>query len=432
MTNYVLVPGQTVTVEVVENEVVVQVQTVSNTPSVEIALPVDQGVPGAQGVQGSQGLQGVQGSGGTQGTAGVLGSLGIQGPAGAQGITGSGAQGASGSQGAQGLQGTQGIQGITGSQGAQGIQGIQGTQGSQGAQGSQGSQGTQGTQGTQGNQGLTGVGAQGIQGNSGVSGYSSGILGIWRVSNNAPPPTAGSHDLIYSNFVAQTSSTTLYFDHIELGGLDVETFLGLIQPNDTILVQDSNVSQNYQKFTVNSAVTQVAGNYISIPVTFVSSSGSGTTGFANNHQILLYVSSIGPTGAQGTQGIQGITGIQGTQGLLGIQGFTGAGTQGIQGTTGSGGGGGSFTLLETEVNLSSSPRRNGNFDVVGAGMTIGKPVMMYQAVGPYTGKGTLADEAEMDQVLVAASVTSATNIKAYWTSNYDVRGNIKFNYIIGA
>lgn len=128
------------------------------------------------------------------------------------------------------------------------------------------------------------------------------------------------------------------------------------------------------------------------------------------------ITSSGPTGFTGSQGV----GFTGSQGVLGYTGSAGSGS------------GGSFTLTTVEVNIGSNPRRSGAFGITGTGLTPGKPVFIQQAVGPYTGKGTLEDEAEMDQVNVTALVEDATNIIAYWTSTYDVRGNLKFNYIIGA
>lgn len=101
---------------------------------------------------------------------------------------------------------------------------------------------------------------------------------------------------------------------------------------------------------------------------------------------------------------------------------------GILSATGSGGG---LTLDEVEVNLGSA-KHGGKFTISGSGMTAGKPVLISQASGPYTGKGTRADEAEMDQVSVTAKVTDATTITAYWTSARRVRGNFKFNYQVSA
>lgn len=89
-------------------------------------------------------------------------------------------------------------------------------------------------------------------------------------------------------------------------------------------------------------------------------------------------------------------------------------------------------FLSHEANLGSSAKRSGKFTISGSGLTIGKPVMIQQAVGPYTGKGTRADEAEMDQVSATASVTAADTITAYWSSPRRVKGNIKFNYQVGA
>lgn len=67
----------------------------------------------------------------------------------------------------------------------------------------------------------------------------------------------------------------------------------------------------------------------------------------------------------------------------------------------------------------------------GSGLTVGKPVSLTQAVGPYTGKGDRADEAEMDRVTASGAVTSTTQITVYWQSQFPVSGNFKFNYFIG-
>lgn len=90
------------------------------------------------------------------------------------------------------------------------------------------------------------------------------------------------------------------------------------------------------------------------------------------------------------------------------------------------------TLTTVEIDLGVTPAYSGKFTIAGTGLTTGKPVSIQQAIGPYTNKGTLADEAEMDQLQLAAGVTSATVIDVYWTSVYKVAGNFKFNYQVGA
>jgi hypothetical protein len=89
-------------------------------------------------------------------------------------------------------------------------------------------------------------------------------------------------------------------------------------------------------------------------------------------------------------------------------------------------------LTTVEINLGSTARRSGNFQISGlSGLTANKPVFIKQAVGPYTGKGTRFDEAEMDSLNVRAKVLNTTTIQCYWSSQYQVRGNFKFDYLIG-
>lgn len=90
------------------------------------------------------------------------------------------------------------------------------------------------------------------------------------------------------------------------------------------------------------------------------------------------------------------------------------------------------TLTTVEKDLGSVPHRSGTFTITGAGLVAGKPVLIQQAVGPYTGKGTRADEAEMDRLSLSASVVDATTIRAYWTSQHQVRGNFRVNYLVSS
>jgi hypothetical protein len=85
-----------------------------------------------------------------------------------------------------------------------------------------------------------------------------------------------------------------------------------------------------------------------------------------------------------------------------------------------------------EANLGTKPLRAGHFSITGlSGLTTGKPVLVQKAVGPYTGKGTRQDEAEMDQVSAQGIVISATQIDIYWQSHTFVQAKIKFDYAVG-
>lgn len=90
-----------------------------------------------------------------------------------------------------------------------------------------------------------------------------------------------------------------------------------------------------------------------------------------------------------------------------------------------------FTTLE--VDLGNIPHYSGSFDINVSGATVGSPVIISQAVGPYTGKGTREDEAEMGLINASGFVLDSSTIRVYWScGRYNiVRDKIKFNYKTG-
>lgn len=80
------------------------------------------------------------------------------------------------------------------------------------------------------------------------------------------------------------------------------------------------------------------------------------------------------------------------------------------------------------------PQSAGTFDVTGlSGLTAGKPVYVFQRVGPYSyaGSSTREDEAEMGIVSAVGYVVNATTIRVYWTSSSIMSGRVKFAYVVG-
>lgn len=122
-----------------------------------------------------------------------------------------------------------------------------------------------------------------------------------------------------------------------------------------------------------------------------------------------------------------------TQGFIkySANGVANGGADGTNGTNGTNGTG-TVTFSQIEVSVSTVRRRHGVFTIAGVGMTIGKPVLIQQARAAYTGKGTLEDESDMDTLTVIGTVVSAILIRCSWQSRTFVRGNFKFNYVIGA
>jgi hypothetical protein len=139
--------------------------------------------------------------------------------------------------------------------------------------------------------------------------------------------------LLWNN-ATQISATQININHINSDGVDVDIFLGLIKTNDVIIIQDKNLSDNFQKFTVSATPTMLT-NYITVPVTLTSSGGTGTTNFANASAIIVAIISTGIVGPTGPAGATGPTGATGATGPVGLTGATGpAGATGPTGPTG--------------------------------------------------------------------------------------------------
>ena len=75
---------------------------------------------------------------------------------------------------------------------------------------------------------------------------------------------------------------------------------------------------------------------------------------------------------------------------------------------------GSLTATTVEVNLGSSAITRGKFTITDAGIGATNKILCWQAPGPYTGKGTLADEAEMQPVSVIAVTPAAGSAVVMW------------------
>jgi hypothetical protein len=292
------------------------------------------GPTGPQGVTGDTGPTGPQGVTGNTGSTGPTGSTGSTGPAGATGVTGvTGPIGATGVTGPQGVTGDVGPTGVTGAVGATGSTGPVGVTGDTGATGATGSTGPIGVTGATGPTGVTGA-----TGPTGADGGSSNYYD-YQADTSTTTGDPGNGHIIWNN-ATQVSATQINISHINQDGADIDIFLALLKTNDIIVLQDKSLSGNYQKWTVSATPTAQV-NYWEVPVTLITSAGTGTTNFANNHQLILAITAAGvvgptgPTGATGATGPQGVTGDTGPTGATGSTGPIGAtGATGPQGVTG--------------------------------------------------------------------------------------------------
>jgi hypothetical protein len=91
----------------------------------------------------------------------------------------------------------------------------------------------------------------------------------------------------------------------------------------------------------------------------------------------------------------------------------------------------SVSATTVEVDLGASLKFAGRFTITDAGIGPTSKILCWQAPGPYTGKGTRADEAQMQPVSVIAVEPGTGSAVVYWqtppmvsTSNVLTRGNL--------
>lgn len=76
-----------------------------------------------------------------------------------------------------------------------------------------------------------------------------------------------------------------------------------------------------------------------------------------------------------------------------------------------GGGGGTATIAEVDLGTAAT---GGTFAIADGAITSTSKVLIWQAPGPYTGKGSLADVAELEQVQIIAAVPGTGVVVVKW------------------
>jgi hypothetical protein len=132
---------------------------------------------------------------------------------------------------------------------------------------------------------------------------SAGSLWQYKAKTTATSGYPGDGYMLWDN-ATQISAANLILSHLTTDDLDIDVILSQLASGQTIIVQDWNDSANYQKWKINGAPTNTNGgtatSYWTVPVTFLSSAGTGTTGFANNHQLFVAVPGGGGGGSTTT------------------------------------------------------------------------------------------------------------------------------------
>jgi hypothetical protein len=157
-------------------------------------------------------------------------------------------------------------------------------------------------------------------------------------STGASDPGAGKYR--YSS-MPQNSAETLYMDWLTTDGFDVVALFTTMKFGDTFIIQDKDLSLNYQKWKLLGPA-QIMPDWFQVPVQFI----EGDAEFSNNQLVSFVVTfegqqgEVGPQGEQGPAGPQGIQGEPGDDGAPGPKGDKGdkgdIGNTGAQGNPGVG------------------------------------------------------------------------------------------------
>lgn len=394
------------------------------------------GPPGVDGEPGEDGPPGVPGARGQDGTSGTNGAPGAAGPPGFMGEDG--ADGDSGPPGPPGPSGTAGAPGSTGAPGPPGNDGPEGDEGPSGPPGSPGSIGPTGAIGPQGP-----IGWPGDEGEPGQDGFTApaplvsggafaervpadpaalaaaGMLGLCNGVSLLTPAASGVV-FVSMVFTRDNSSGIGTSQALRLrygtgtGPANAAADTGTLFGNPLAALETSTTEESLAMVGV---ITGLAiGTPIWVDIHAQPNVGTLTitnvtiTAFEHVGTPASLIGPVGPTGptgpAGGPQGPPGFNGEDADEPLMipGPKGDTGA--------AGGGGGGGSATTVE--VNLAATATWRGSFTITDAAITGTSKVLCWQAPGPYTGKGTRADEAELQPVKVTAVTPAAGSATVYW------------------
>ena len=105
-------------------------------------------------------------------------------------------------------------------------------------------------------------------------------------TSNAPPVASGN---VEYNHPDQSLATIVYISHITRDNIDIEIFFQNVSTLNLLYLQDQNNSNNYIKYDITGNATIITNSYISIPVSAIESSGTGSSSFGTSHNILLSI-----------------------------------------------------------------------------------------------------------------------------------------------
>lgn len=122
-----------------------------------------------------------------------------------------------------------------------------------------------------------------------ATGMSSRQFWQYRAKTGATSGYPGNGFILWNN-ATQTSATALLFSHLTDDNIDIDRILSFLTASTKIILQDADASSNFQEWLVTGSLTNTnpgtPTSYWTAPVSLITSGGTGTSGFPNNHQLV--------------------------------------------------------------------------------------------------------------------------------------------------
>jgi hypothetical protein len=105
-------------------------------------------------------------------------------------------------------------------------------------------------------------------------------------TNSAVDTTPIAGEVIINN-ASNPLATFVYISHITRDNIDVEVFWQFVNQLTDLYIQDQNDSGNYVRYNITGVPNPITGNKIEIPVSYLTSDGTGDTAFGAGHNIMV-------------------------------------------------------------------------------------------------------------------------------------------------
>lgn len=105
-------------------------------------------------------------------------------------------------------------------------------------------------------------------------------------TNSAVNTTPIAGEVIINN-ASNPLATIVYISHLTRDNIDVEVFWQFVNQLTDLYIQDQNTSDNFVRYNITGVPTPFTGDKLQVPVSYLTSGGTGNTAFAPGHNIMI-------------------------------------------------------------------------------------------------------------------------------------------------